>query len=114
MKLLDSGDWISSPGGSFSYEILGPVCVLFDREELPWPCCRISWKGKEPSWRRIGPRYVADLAARRCHSYSVIGHDSWGNKWQQVLTMYNERLDNETQRWWYWKAVPNQSPPEFK
>jgi hypothetical protein len=113
MKLLKHGKMISSPGGSFSYEVMGPVCMLYDREELPWPCCRLSWKGKEPSWRRVGPRYVPDISSRRCHSYSVVGRDIWGNEWTQVVTLFYERLDPLLQSWWYWKQKPGHLPPRL-
>ena len=69
--LLEPGSEHTSPGGHYSYRVLGPCCRLFDREELPWPCCRLAWRSKEPSWRRVGRRFVADLAARRCPSYAV-------------------------------------------
>jgi hypothetical protein len=69
--LLEFSSEHASPGGQFSFRVLGPCCRLFDREELPWPCCRLAWRSKEPSWRRIGRRFVPDLAARRCPSYSV-------------------------------------------
>ena len=47
------GKKIRSPGGSFVYEIQGPVCILYDREQLPWPCCSLQWRGKQPSWNRL-------------------------------------------------------------
>ena len=56
------GKRLRSPGGSFLYEVQGPVCRLYDREQLPWPSCSLQWKGKQPSWRRIGRRFVADLS----------------------------------------------------
>lgn len=70
-QFLRSGSHIRSAGGSFVYEIIGPVCRLYDREELPWPSCSLAWKGKQPSWNRIGPRFVADMASRRSPSYAV-------------------------------------------
>jgi len=51
--LLEFSSEHASPGGQFSFRVLGPCCRLFDREELPWPCCRLAWRSKEPSWRRI-------------------------------------------------------------
>lgn len=111
--MLDHGDKVTSPGGSFTYTVQGPVCVLFDREELPWPSCSLSWKGKQPSWNRIGRRFVPDLACEKCHSYAVSGVDVWGYTWTQVLTMYHERLSRQEKAWWYWKYVPNQEPPNY-
>ena len=70
-ELLACGSVHTSPGGQYSFRVIGPCCRLFDREELPWPCCRLAWRSKEPSWRRVGRRFVPDLAARRCPSYAV-------------------------------------------
>ncbi|MGA0021027.1 hypothetical protein [Vulcanococcus sp.] len=102
--MLEPGALYDSPGGSFCYRIEGPVCRLYDREELPWPCCRLSWRGKEPSWRRIGPRLVGDLACRRFPSYAVTGFDRYGNSWQQVATDFTTPLRPEVARWWYAKT----------
>ena len=99
------GKKIRSHGGSFVYVVLGPVCRLYDREELPWPSCSIQWKGKQPSWRRIGKRLIPDISAQRCPSYSVIGIDAVGNKWHQVMTMYDQRLAGEEKEWWYSKKM---------
>ena len=99
------GKRLRSPGGSFLYEVHGPVCRLYDREELPWPSCSLQWKGKQPSWRRIGRRFVADLSARRCPSYHVSGVDSAGTRWEQVLTLYQHRLTAEEKLWWYGKGA---------
>lgn len=68
---LRSGEIFYSPGGTFKYRVIGPCCRLYDREELPWPCCRLSWQGKEPFWNRIGRRFVADLGAKESPSYCV-------------------------------------------
>ena len=95
------GKKIRSPGGSFVYEVQGPVCRLYDREELPWPCCSLQWRGKQPSWRRVGPRFTADIAARRCPSYAVHACDPTGHTWQEVITLYHHRLTPEERRWWY-------------
>jgi hypothetical protein len=98
---LPSGFILHSPGAQFRYRIIGPCCRLFDREQLPWPCCRIQWHSKEPSWRRIGNRFVADMAAKRYPSYSIelIGY---GNPLEpSILTLYTDRLSTQTQDWWY-------------
>jgi hypothetical protein len=99
--LLSSGTEHPSPGGQYSYRILGPCCRLFDREELPWPCCRLAWRSKEPSWRRIGRRFVADLAARRCPSYAVELLQPGARPTRTVLTLFAQRLAPELQEWWY-------------
>lgn len=108
-----TGKKIRSPGGSFVYEIQGPVCILYDREQLPWPCCSLQWRGKQPSWNRQGKRFVADMAASRCPSYSVIGTDAAGVTWTQVLTIFYHRLSRQEKAWWYWKGPSNQSPPNY-
>jgi len=101
----EHGKKLRSPGGSFVYEISGPVCRLFDRDELPWPSCSLQWRGKQPSWRRIGRRFVADLAVRRCPSYAVRGTDASGTEWEQVITLYQYRLTPEEKLWWYGRGA---------
>lgn len=113
LDILPPGKKIRSPGGSFVYEIQGPCCILYDRETLPWPCCRLSWRGREPSWNRTGRRFVPDLAASRCPAYSVKACDNWGNTWHQTLIMYHDRLDGHLKTSWYWKGPVSQHPPDF-
>lgn len=113
MHPVEAGSSLRSPGGSFSYVILGPCCRLFDREELPWPSCSLQWKGKQPSWNRVGKRFVPDMAASRCPSYSVLGSDISGHQWTQVLTVYQERLTRVEKDWWYSKVPTGKPyPPE--
>lgn len=107
------GKKLVSPGGAFYYEVQGPVCVLYDREQLPWPCCSLSWKGKQPSWNRIGRRFVPDMAASRCHSYAVKAWDVWGGAWEQVLTLYYDKLDPGLRQAWYSKVPLGHPYPEF-
>ena len=104
--LLPAGTVISSPGGHFSYRILGACCRLFDRDELPWPCCRIQWRSKEPSWRRIGKRFVPDLATKRFPSYIVEILDHEYSREPFVLTLYWLKFPSDVQNWWYTKYVP--------
>lgn len=89
-----------SPGGHFSYRVIGPCCRLFDRETLPYPCCRIEWRGKEPSWRRIGRRFTVDLATRNSPSYSVeiIGQGHMQDP--LVITLYPVKLPQLLKEWW--------------
>ena len=101
----EHGKKIRSPGGSFVYEVMGPVCRLFDRDELPWPSCSLVWRGKQPSWRRIGRRFIADIAARRCPSYAVRASDATGRVWEEVITLYQHRLNPEEKAWWYGKGA---------
>ena len=102
-SLLPHDSQQASPGGQYSFRVIGPCCRLFDREELPWPCCRLSWRNKEPSWRRVGHRLVADLAARRCPSYAVELLEQGLKPTTIVITLFSERLSAELQEWWYSK-----------
>lgn len=97
-----TGYIFQSPGHQFSYRVIGPCCRLFDREQLPWPCCRVQWRGKEPSWRRIGRRLIADLSAKRYPSYCVelLGYPGSA---PLVTTLYTDRLSPQQQQWWYAK-----------
>jgi hypothetical protein len=91
--------------------VVGPCCRLFDREQLPWPCCRIQWRGKEPSWRRIGKRLVPDMATRKFPSYCVeIVGEGYGAR-AFVTTLYTARLDAETQAWWHARLSATDLPP---
>ncbi len=101
--LLEHGSVHSSIGGQYSFRVIGPCCCLYDREELPWPCCRLSWKSKEPSWRRIGKRLVADIAAQKCPSYSVEIIQPGVRPTTTILTLFSLRLDSALQEWWYSK-----------
>lgn len=99
--LLQHDDVFYSLGGHFCYRVVGPCCRLFDREELPWPCCRIQWRGKEPSWRRIGKRFVLDMATRHSPSYSVeiVGQEAAPQS--HVVTLYWVKLPQPLKEWWY-------------
>ena len=100
-RLLPNGSEQPSPGGMYTFRVLGPCCRLFDREELPWPYCRLQWRTKEPSWRRVGKRLVPDLAARRCPTYAVELLQPGLRSSTAVLTLFAERLSPELQEWWY-------------
>ncbi|MCY7322134.1 MAG: hypothetical protein LH660_10145 [Phormidesmis sp. CAN_BIN36] len=93
------GQIFFSPGAHFSYRVVGPCCRLFDRETLPYPCCRIEWHSKEPSWRRVGKRLIADLATRNSPSYSV---EIIGQARQEplVITLYSVKLPQPLKEWW--------------
>ena len=90
--VLAPGSEHTSPGGQYSYRILGPCCRLYDREDLPWPCCRLAWRSKEPSWRRIGRRFVPDVGARRCPSYAVELLQPGARPTRTVITLFPQRL----------------------
>jgi hypothetical protein len=109
-RLLEHGSEHTSPGGQYSYRVLGPCCRLFDREELPWPCCRLAWRSKEPSWRRIGRRFVPDLAARRCPSYAVELLQPGARPTGTVITLFACRLTADLQEWWYSKQPASLEP----
>lgn len=105
---LPNGSVLTSPGAHFTYQVIGPCCRLFDREELPWPCCRLQWRGKEPSWRRIGRRFVPDMAVKNAPSYGVeiLEPGYMGDFF--VLTLYSVKLSPEQREWWYSRRMSNQ------
>lgn len=98
---LNHGDIISVCEGSrFYYRVIGPVCNLYDRSELPHPCCSINWeitwvddkpvpmprKGyKQPSWRRldnglgVGKQLIPDGASAwkgvPAYSVELVSHE---------------------------------------
>ncbi|MBF2087994.1 MAG: hypothetical protein IGR80_08100 [Synechococcales cyanobacterium K44_A2020_017] len=98
---LESGQIFQSVGGHFTYRVIGPCCRLFDREELPWPCCRLQWRSKEPSWRRVGRRFVPDIGAKNCPSYSVEILGKEASQEPIILTCYWVRLPKPLKEWWY-------------
>jgi len=102
-SLVAHGTLHSSIGGNFSFRVIGPCCRLFDREELPWPCSRLAWKSKEPSWRRIGRRFVPDIASGRSPSYSVEIYHPGLRATSTTLTFFSSRLSPFLQEWWYSK-----------
>tara|TARA_Y100001968_G_scaffold232524_1_gene215347 strand:- start:401 stop:790 length:390 start_codon:yes stop_codon:yes gene_type:complete len=103
IRLMEHGSIHSSVGGQYSFRVIGPCCRLYDREELPWPCCRLAWKSKEPSWRRIGKRFVPDIAARRCPSYSVEILEPGFRPAFTILTLFPYRFESALEEWWYSK-----------
>ncbi len=107
---IKHGDIIFSPGCHFSYRVIGPCCRLFDREQLPWPCCRLQWRGKEPSWRRIGRRLIVDLATKKHPSYSVeiLGQ---GTLEPIVITLYAVNLPPSVRDWWHCDRPAQHSSP---
>ena len=109
-QLPQLGSEHTSLGGQYSYRVLGPCCRLFDRNELPWPCCRLAWRSKEPSWRRVGRRFVADLASRRCPSYAVELLQPGSRPTRTVLTLFAQRLSPALQEWWYSKQPASLDP----
>jgi hypothetical protein len=116
MPLLEHGQILSSPGGHFNYRVMGPCCRLFDREQLPYPCCRLQWRGKEPSWRRIGRRLVLDMATRGHPTYSVEILEQGGDRRfasqespePLFLTLYWIKLPQPLNEWWYSDRVKHQ------
>ena len=109
-SLLLSGSTHASEGGQYSFRVIGPCCRLYGREELPWPCSRIAWRSKEPSWRRIGSRFVADIASRRCASYSVEILQPGDKPTKTILTLFSKRLSPEMQEWWYSRQLKSRHP----
>ena len=104
-ELLQDGDLFASPGGLYLYRVVGgPVCLLYDREQLPWPSCSLDWRGKQPSWRRIGKRLIPDIAGKNCACYRVeiVGHED-----EVVVKVLSwVELDPALKRWWYSIEMP--------
>jgi hypothetical protein len=111
MHPLHHGKYKRSFGDSFVYQIQGPCCRVYDKEELPWPSCSLQWKGKQPSWNRVGSRFVADLACTRHPSYAVAGWDNYGSEWFSVITFFEEKLTVAEKKWWVWKGPQHLDPP---
>lgn len=105
---LNPGDKFFSPGGSFEYEVIGAVCLLYDRDQLPYPSCSLNWKGKQPSWRRdennvgIGRRFVNDFASKNKEVYAVnlLHHN---NLYQHYFVFTYWEMSHELRKWWYGK-----------
>ncbi|MGD1866203.1 MAG: hypothetical protein ACFB0D_16765 [Phormidesmis sp.] len=100
-----TGHIFESPGAHLTYRVVGPCCRLYDREQLPWPCCRVQWRSKEPSWRRIGKRFIVDLSTRKHPSYCV---EIVGQSYRSepiVMTMYTFNLSAPQQDWWHTKRL---------
>ena len=104
-EFFKTGSVQSSYGGQYSYKVIGPCCRLYDREELPWPCSRLAWRSKEPSWRRIGSRFVADMASRKCPSYSVQILEPGSKPVETVITLFSKKFSTDIQEWWYSKKT---------
>jgi hypothetical protein len=98
---LQYGDIIQSPGCHFTYRVIGPCCRLFDRETLPWPSCRIEWRSKQPSWRRVGKQLVVDMATRNSPSYSVEIVGQEGKREPIAVTLYGVKFSPEQREWWH-------------
>ena len=109
-QFFEYGAIRSSLGGQYSYKIIGPCCRLYDREELPWPCCRMGRKSKETYWIRIGSRFVADIASKKCPSYSVEILEPGSKPVQTVITLFAEKFSSEIQEWWYSKKPGSREP----
>jgi hypothetical protein len=101
-NVLRNGQIMMSPGASFKYKIIGPVNRLFDREQLPWPSCSLAFRGKQPSWRRIGKRFVADVATCRHPSYCVQLLNEHNHPIGQpfITTFYWLHLKPQQSEWW--------------
>lgn len=103
-----AGHIFESPGAHLTYRVIGPCCRLYDRDQLPWPCCRIQWRSKEPSWRRIGRRFTVDLSTRKHPSYCV---EIVGQSYRSepiVMTLYTDKFSSEQQEWWHTKRLPSE------
>jgi hypothetical protein len=114
--LLEHGQLIHSPGCHFTYRVVGPCCRLFDRDQLPWPCCRLEWHGKEPSWRRIGRQLVVDMGTQNSPSYAVEIVGQARSPEPLVVTLYYVKLPLLVKEWWYSTKPQNQAiaPPRLE
>lgn len=99
VHIYPMGHRVRTPGKQFTYTVIGPVCRLYDRDELPYPICSLQWKGKAPSWNRIGKRLIPDVACKRNPSYSVI-LDYEGAQFEKVITLYWVPLSDTERQWW--------------
>ncbi|MGC1306336.1 MAG: hypothetical protein WA885_03845 [Phormidesmis sp.] len=100
-----TGHLFESLGAHLTYRVVGPCCRLYDRDQLPWPCCRVQWRSKEPSWRRVGRRFTVDLATRNRPSYCV---EIVGQSYRSepiVMTIYTEKLPMGLRDWWHSQRV---------
>ena len=104
-QVLQEGDLFASPGGEYVYRVVGgPVCLLYDREQLPWPSCSLAWRGKQPSWRRIGPRLIPDISGKNSPCYAVerVG----GDVSVKIKVLSWVELDPLLKRWWFSIGLP--------
>jgi hypothetical protein len=58
----------------------------------------------------VGRRFVPDLAARRCPSYSVELLQPGSRPTATVLTLFSVRLVSELQEWWYSRHPRSMEP----
>jgi hypothetical protein len=107
---LPQGTVFRSPGGQFAYRTIGACCLLYDREQLPWPCCSLEWRGKQPSWRRVGRRLIPDIAAKGHPCYVVEILDIPGSR--VVKPLYWVTLSPERADWWYTRLTPPRDRPD--
>ena len=68
----EHGKKLRSPGGSFVYEVQGPICRLFDREELPGPAALFSGAASS----RPGDALVAGLLLIFCSALPFLRRSS--------------------------------------
>lgn len=99
---LKSGDRFYSPGMNYEYEVIGAVCLLYDREELPYPCCSLEYKGKQPSWNRQGKRFIPNITSKDCETYNVkLLNHKCRNIFTYSFSYY--KINKEKRDWWITK-----------
>lgn len=99
---LKQGQRFFSPGGNFEYEVIGACCLLYDRELLPYPSCSLNWKGKQPSWRRIGRRFINDMSASNSEVYYVKLIDSnFENLSYSYWVFTYWEMEESLKKWWH-------------
>ena len=72
--------------------------------------CIRDRRSKEPSWRRIGSRFVADMASRKCPSYSVQILEPGSKPVETVITLFSKKFSSDIQEWWYSKKPGSKEP----
>ena len=99
-SLITQGETIYSPGMSFCYRVIGSICRLYDREELPYPSCSLQWRGKQPSWNRVGKRFIPDMSCKNSPSYSVYLMNGRVEFTEKIITCNWVKLSPEEKLWW--------------
>lgn len=99
---LKPGDKFMSPGCNFEYEIIGACCLLYDREQLPYPSCSLSFRGKQPSWKRVGKRFVPDIGTSKYEVYQVALINRFGEYAGYYYWVFTYKdMGEDLKQWWY-------------
>ena len=88
---LSPGTVFQSPGGSFTYKVIGAVCRLYDKKD---------WDG----WDGEGNRFVADFGSKNHESYCVTLIDEYSTNSEMIFTFAFRGMDEELKKWWFENA----------